>query len=83
MGNPVLREESERSAQPIPNPPLPAETSTLARFGKIAPDLVLCPVSDMREALTEVPDGKVLHSTAQDRIDLLALRRNLHKPTFH
>jgi hypothetical protein len=36
----------------------------------MAPDLFLNPIADERETPTGVTDRKVIHPTAQDRIDL-------------
>jgi len=35
------------------------------------PNLLLYPVSDKRKAFARIADGKVVHPTAKDRVDLL------------
>ena len=67
----VPRKESQRIVQPFPAPPLPAETSTLARPSQMSPNLLFYPVSDVGETPARVADREVLHPTAQDRVDLL------------
>ena len=66
----VLTEESEFFVQPSSTPPLPAEASALTGSAQVAPDLLLYPVSDAREASTRVPVGEVVDPATQDRIDL-------------
>ena len=43
----------------------------LACSRQVAPNPLLYPVADVREAATRVARRKVIHPTAQDRIDLL------------
>ena len=62
--NAVLRKEPERAVQPFPAPPLPAKASTLARSGQVAPNPLLYPVLDVREAPTRVAYREVIHPTA-------------------
>lgn len=71
MDHSVLVEESEGSIQPFLAPPLPPEALALAGSSQVAPNLLLYPVSDIRETPAGVTDRKVVHPTAQDRIDLL------------
>src|SRR5712691_3810367 len=70
VGNAVLREEAERPIEPCLGPPLPAETVTLAGPHQMVPNLLLDPVSNVREAPARMADGKVLHPATQNRVDL-------------
>src|SRR2546426_6849395 len=70
MGNAVLREEAELPIQPCFSPPLPAETVTLAGPHQMVPNLLLDPVSNVREAPARMADRKVLHPATQNRVDL-------------
>src|SRR5437899_3922489 len=70
MGDPVLMEEAERSIQPRVAPPLPAESVTLARARQMVPNLLVDPVSNVREAPARMADRKVLHPATQNRVDL-------------
>ena len=70
VGNAVLREEAERPIEPCLGPPLPAETVTLAGSHQMVPNLLLDPVSNVREAPARMADGKVLHPATQNRVDL-------------
>ena len=67
----ILIKEHERPIQRCPAPPLPSEALALAGSRQVAPNLLLYPVSDIRETPARVADGKVLHPAPQDRIDLL------------
>src|SRR5215831_241265 len=64
-------EEPQRPIQPLLAPPLPPEALALATSRQVAPNLLLDPVSDVREAPTRVAHRKVVHPTAQNGIDLL------------
>src|SRR5262249_4633736 len=50
-------------------PPFPPEAVTLAGPRQVAPNSLLNPVLDIREAAARVAERKVLHPTAQDGID--------------
>src|SRR5438874_6824001 len=63
--------EPERAIQPFLAPPLPSEALALTGSGQVAPNLLLHPVSDIRETPAGVADRKVVHPAAQDGIDLL------------
>src|SRR5207237_577137 len=63
--------EPERAIQPFPAPPLPSEALALTGSGQVAPNLLLHPVSDIRETPAGVADRKVVHPAAQNGIDLL------------
>src|SRR5437764_473767 len=52
-------------------PPIASEALTLPGSGHVAPNLLLHPVSDIRETPAGVADRKVVHPAAQDGIDLL------------
>src|SRR5262249_52357817 len=69
VGNAVLVKQSQRAVQPLPIPPLPPETVTLARPSQMVPNLLFHPVADIREAATRVTKRKVLHPAPQDGID--------------
>jgi len=71
MSHSVLVEESKRPIQPFLAPPLPPEALALTSFGQVAPNLLLYPVSDIRETPAGVAHRKVVHPAPQDRIDLL------------
>ena len=71
MDHSVLVEEPKCAIQPFPAPPLPPEALALTGSGQVAPNLLLHPVSDIREAPTGVANREVLHPTAQDRVDLI------------
>src|SRR5215467_400054 len=62
--------ESQRSIQPILAPPLPPKALALATSRQVAPNFLLYPVSDVREAPAGVAHGKVIHPAAQNGIDL-------------
>src|SRR5438445_10622140 len=70
VGDAVLREEAERPIEPCLGPPLPAETVTLARARQMVPNLLVDPVSNVREAPARMADRKVLHPATQNRVDL-------------
>src|SRR5205814_8907064 len=67
----ILMKEPERAIQPFPAPPLPSEALALTGSGQVAPNLLLHPVSDIRETPAGVADRKVVHPAAQNGIDLL------------
>src|SRR5712691_8389301 len=69
VGDSVFIEQSEVAVQPRFGPPFPPETVTLACPRQVAPNLLLHPVSDVREASTRVAECKVLHPAAQNGID--------------
>lgn len=77
----VLVEEPQRSIQPFPAPPLPSEALALTSSGQVAPNLLLYPVSDIREAPAGVADRKVVHPAAQNGIDLLDQPRHRVRAT--
>src|ERR1039458_2986789 len=68
---PVIIVESQVLIEPLPTPPLPAETGSLPGTHQMAPNLLFYPVSDKRKAFTRIAYCKVVHPTAKDRIDLL------------
>ena len=57
--------------EPLRTPPLPTEARSLPGTHQMAPNLRRYPVSDKRKAFARIADGKVIHPTAKDRIDLL------------
>src|SRR5713101_979721 len=69
VGNAVLREEAERPIEPCLGPPLPAETVSLAGPHQMVPNLLLDPVSNVREAPARMADRKYCTAT-QNRVDL-------------
>jgi hypothetical protein len=50
MDHAVLVEEPERAIQPLLAPPLPSEALALSGPRQVAPNLLLYPVADIREA---------------------------------
>ncbi len=71
MNHSVLVEELEGAIQPLLAPPLPSEALALTGSGQVAPNLLLGPVSEIRETPAGVADRKVVHPAAQNGIDLL------------
>src|SRR6202166_1454193 len=69
--NPVAVEQPYGFVQPLPTPPLPAEALSFLSPPHMAPDLLFYPVFDEVEALAGMPDRKVVHPTAQQRVDQL------------
>ena len=69
VGNPVVMEQPELAIQPCSAPSFPSEAVTLACTRQVVPNLLLHPVSDVREAATRVAECKVLHPATQDGID--------------
>jgi hypothetical protein len=63
--------EPKRAIEPLLTPPLPPEAWALTGSGQVALNLLLYPVSDIREAPAGVADRKVVHPAAQNGIDLL------------
>src|ERR1043165_5064625 len=63
--------QSQRPIQPILAPPLPPKALALATSRQVTPNLLLYPVSDVREAPAGVAHRKVIHPTSQNGIDLL------------
>ena len=55
----------------MPTPPLPAEALAFPGTHHVAPDLLVYPVLNEREALAGVSDRKVINPAAQYRIDQL------------
>src|SRR5262249_391894 len=64
----IAVEQLESVIQPRPIPPLPAEALSFPSLRQMAPDLLLCPIFDVAEALTGVSDREVIHPTPEHRI---------------
>ena len=69
--NPIAVEQLQGFVQPWPTPPRPAEALAFPSPQHVAPDLLFHPFFDEAEACAGVPDRKVVHPTAQHRIDQL------------
>src|SRR5262249_16974090 len=69
--NPVAVEQLQAFVQPLPTPPFPAEALSVLCPPHVASNLLFHPVLNHAEALTGVSDRKVVHPTAQHRIDQL------------
>src|ERR1700722_15886511 len=67
----VAIEQLQSLIQPSPTPPRPAEALSVPGSQHIAPDLLLRPVFHEAEALAGVSHRKVVHPTAQHRVDQL------------
>ena len=64
-------EQLQSLVQPSPTPPRPAEALSVPGSQHMAPDLLLHPVFHEAEALAGVSHRKVVHPTAQHRVDQL------------
>src|SRR5215211_3895420 len=69
--DPIAVEQLQGFVQPWPTPPRPAEALAFPSPQDVAPDLLFHPVFDEAEARAGVPDRKVVHPTAQYRVDQL------------
>ena len=69
--NPVALEQAQGFVQPFPTPPRPAEALSVPSAQHMAPDLLFHPVFHEAEALAGMSDRKVVHPTAQHRVDQL------------
>src|SRR6266480_3574575 len=67
--NPVAVEQLQGFVQPLLTPPRPAEALSFPSPQHMAPNLLFHPVFDEVEALTGISDRKVVHPTAQHRVD--------------
>ncbi len=67
----VAIEQLQSLVQPSPTPPRPAEALSVPGSQHMAPDLLLHPVFHEAEALAGVSHRKVVHPTAQHRVDQL------------
>src|SRR5882672_3788941 len=66
---PIAVEQLQGFVQPWPTPPRPAEALAFPSPQHVAPDLLFHPVFNEAEARAGVPDRKVVHPTAQHRVD--------------
>src|ERR1035438_2555583 len=66
---PVVIKQSEAGVQPPTTPPFPPHPRASSGPHQLPPDLLLYPSFDHREASTRIADPKIVHPTAQDRID--------------
>src|ERR1051325_8918218 len=64
-------EQTERVVQPFPTPPFPTHPLAFTGTHQVPPDLLFYPSFNHREASARIANLKVIHPTAQDRIDLL------------
>ena len=69
--NLVAVEQLQGRVQPLPTPPRPAEALSFPSLHQLAPNLLLHPVLNEAKALAGVSDRKVIHPTAQHRVDQL------------
>ena len=69
--NLVAVEQLQGCVQPWPTPPRPAEAIAFPGSQHVAPNLLFHPVFDEAEACAGMADRKVIHPTAQHRIDQL------------
>ena len=67
----VAIEQLQSLVQPSPTPPRPAKALSVPGSQQMAPDLLLHPVFHEAEALAGVSHRKVVHPTAQHRVDQL------------
>src|SRR5208337_490167 len=67
----VATEQLQSLVQPSPTLPRPAEALSVPGSQHMAPDLLLHPVFHEAEALAGVSHRKVVHPTAQHRVDQL------------
>ena len=67
--NAIALEEAHFVVHPLPTPPLPIEALTIPSALHMAPDLLFHPVFHEVEALAGMSDRKVVHPTAQHRVD--------------
>src|SRR5271154_6639333 len=67
----VAIEQLQSLVQPAPTPPRPAEALSVPGSQHMAPDLLLHPVFHEAEALAGLSHRKVVHPTAQHRVDRL------------
>ena len=67
----VAIEQLQSLVQPSPTPPRPAEALSVPGSQQMAPDLLFHPVFHEAEALAGVSHRKVIHPTAQHRVDQL------------
>jgi hypothetical protein len=67
--NSVAVEQLQGFVQPLLTPPRPAEALSFPSPHQMAPNLLFHPVFDEVEALTGISDRKVVHPTAQHRVD--------------
>ena len=67
--NPIAVEQLQVFVQPLPTPPRPAEALSFPSPQHMASNLLFHPVLNEAEALTGVSDRKVIHPTAQHRVD--------------
>ena len=68
-GNPIVRKQTELPIQPLPTPPLPAKTLTLARAHQMAPNLLLDPVLHVAKTATGLSHAEVVDPSTQHRIN--------------
>jgi hypothetical protein len=67
--NSVAVEQLQGFVQPLLTPPRPAEALSFPSPHQMAPNLLFHPVFDEVEALTGISGRKVVHPTAQHRVD--------------
>ena len=67
--NPVVVKQMQDFVQSSPTPPYPAEARAVLGSHHMAPDLLLYPVANEAEALAGISDRKVVHPSAQHRVD--------------
>ncbi len=68
--NAVVVVQPQPPIQPLPTPPLPAETCPLSRSFQMTPHFLLDPVANRREISAGVSDPKIRHPAREDQIHL-------------